>query len=379
MPSLRPLLLLLLAAIVTAPATAAVKLVPAFDNLRFDRPLYFAPVPDGSGRVVVVEQAGKVFMFPNRADVKGDEVVGVIDLSVRRKGNEEGLLGLAFHPKFKENRLVYLHFSASDPVRNVLASFKMNEDARIDPATERVLLEVEQPWGNHNGGMIEFGPDGYLYLALGDGGAAGDPKGNGQNLTTLLGTILRLDVDHQDEGKQYAVPKDNPFYDQAYRDKETRPEIWAYGLRNAWRFSFDPDTGDLWAGDVGQNRWEEIDLITKGGNYGWNFREGNHTFRQGEPPAGVTLIDPIVEHDRREARSITGGYVYRGEVIPGLRGAYVYGDYETGKLWSLRYDGKEVREHTELGNVRNPSSFGVDAEGELYVTSFDGRVYKFVQ
>ncbi len=381
MPHARSALSVLVLLLITAPALAQdlARVENAFPALSFDRPLYFTFIPGRTGKVVVVEQAGKVYSFPNRRDVTRDEVSTIIDLSVRRKGNEEGLLGLAFDPEYAKNRHVYLHFSASDPVRNVLARYTMNEDhTALDPESETVILEVEQPWGNHNGGMIDFGPDGLLYLALGDGGAGGDPKNSGQDLSTLLGTILRINPRIEPgtgfEGGNYAIPEDNPFVGR----EGARPEIWANGLRNVWRFSFDRQSGQLWAGDVGQNKYEEIDLIAKGGNYGWNIREGMHEFRNATPAEGVSLIEPIVEYPRREGQSVTGGYVYRGEAIPLLRGAYIYGDYQSGKVWALWYDGNEVRQHRELLRVSSPASFGVDAAGELYVCSFDGRIYRFI-
>jgi glucose/arabinose dehydrogenase len=233
------------------------------------------------------------------------------------------LLGLAFHPDVKTNRQVFLHYTHTPGRKTTISRFKLDENLeRIDASSEEVILSLDQPWANHNGGMIEFGPEGpdrMLYISLGDGGSGGDPLNSGQRLDTLLGKILRVDVDHPRKGAglNYAIPEDNPFVG---RDG-AKGEIWAYGLRNVWRFSFDRQTGELWAGDVGQNAWEEIDVITKGGNYGWRVREGFHGFnpRQGDKPAD--MIDPIVEHPRREAQSITGGYVYRGKAIPQLVGA----------------------------------------------------------
>ena len=220
--------------------------------------------------------------------------------------------------------------------------------------------------------MIAFGPDGYLYVALGDGGDGGDPLNNGQNKATLLGSILRIDVDRRDPNLAYAIPPDNPFVGVP----DTRGELWAYGLRNVWRFSFDRQTGELWAGDVGQVKWEEIDLIRKGGNYGWNAWEGNHPFK----PAGKVgpFEKPIIEHPRGQARSITGGYVYRGKKNPSLDGAYVYGDFATGLIWYLRYDGHRVTEHRYIAEVPSLSSFGEDQNGEIYIISFDGRIYQLV-
>jgi glucose/arabinose dehydrogenase len=363
-------LALLPAAVARAGDPLPYEAVPAFPALRFESPLFLTFPPDGTDRLFVAEQDGRVRWFENRADAK--DAVLAVDLSakVRRVHNEEGLLGLAFHPEFRENRRVYLHYSASDPRRNVLSEFRMDASgARILPATERVVLEVEQPYGNHNGGMIAFGPDGFLYIALGDGGAGGDPHDNAQRLDTLLGKILRIDVDKAEAGRAYALPPDNPFAGR----KDARGEIWAYGLRNAWRFSFDRKTGALWAGDVGQNEWEEVDVVVKGGNYGWNAREGKHPYR----PRGRTgpFVDPVAEHGRNDAQSVTGGYVYRGKRLPPLEGAYVYGDFMSGNVWALRLDGGRTVSHELVAKGGLVSSFGEDRDGELYFTSFDGRIY----
>lgn len=345
-----------------------------FKHLQFERPVLITAAPDGTDRLFTVEQAGRVLWFENRPGVRGSDVHVALDISgnqVRRKGNEEGLFGLAFHPDFNNNRYLYLHYSTSAPRRNVLSRWTMDEHAqRVLPDSEHVILEVPQPFGNHNGGDIQFGPDGYLYITLGDGGAGGDPHGNGQNLSTLLAAILRIDVDHPQPGKPYGIPVDNPFINTP----DARPEIYAYGLRNVWRFSFDTETGTLWAGDVGQNAREEIDIITAGGNYGWNPREGFSPYNGGKKMPD--MIDPIVEHGRNEAASITGGYVYHGGAIPQLQGAYIYGDYVTGIIWRLRYDGQRVTEHEQIGNVPEIASFGVDTHGELYICSLRGRIYK---
>lgn len=346
----------------------------AFPQLRFRRPLYMTYPPDGSDRLFVLEQAGRVLWFKNHKAVADTHVALDIGKQVRRNGNEEGLLGLAFHPDFKSNGQVFLHYTAArGRRRNILARFVMDKTrGKIDPASRQIILEVDQPWANHNGGMITFGPDGYLYIALGDGGAGGDPLNNGQNKATLLGSILRIDVDHRDPGLAYGIPPDNPFVGVP----DARGELWAYGLRNVWRFSFDRQTGELWAGDVGQVQWEEIDLIKKGSNYGWNAWEGNHPFKPtGE---GGPFEKPVIEHPRAQARSITGGYVYRGKQNPSLQGAYVYGDFATGLVWCLRYDGRQVTEHRYITHVPSPSSFGEVENGEIYITSFDGQVYKFV-
>jgi glucose/arabinose dehydrogenase len=345
-----------------------------FKHLRFERPLLLTHTPGGADRVFVVEQAGRVLWFENRLNAAGNDVQIALDISgdkVRRKDNEEGLLGLAFHPDFANNRYVFLNYSASSPRRNVVSRWTMDDDAqRILPDSEHIILELEQPYGNHNGGDLQFGPDGYLYITFGDGGAGGDPHKHGQNLSTLLATILRIDIDHPQDGKPYGIPSDNPFINTP----DARPEIYAYGLRNVWRFSFDSKTGTLWAGDVGQNAKEEIDIVTAGGNYGWNPREGFSPFNGGKKTPD--MIEPIVAHGRDEAASITGGYIYRGAALPDLQGAYIYGDYVTGIIWRLRYDGQQVTEHEQIGIVSGLASFGVDTHGELYICSFSGQIYK---
>lgn len=366
--------------------------VVAFPNLKFDRPIFLAAPPDGTDRLFVVEQQGRVWVFPNRADVQRDEMTLALDLTVRRKHNEEGMLGLAFHPDFDNNGHVLLHYSMGNNFENpnrgsknrrgIVSRFTFNQDrATIDPASEKILLEIPQPYGNHNGGHLDFGEDGFLYIALGDGGSGGDPQNNAQDLTNLLGTILRLDVDRESDGRPYAIPEDNPFIDQE-QFPGARPEIYAFGLRNAWRFSFDRrrhgGTGQLWAADVGQQKHEEINLVRKGGNYGWRVREGFAPFNDNDSHRpGDKLINPLVDHERRDAGSITGGYVYRGKQNPLLQGAYVYGDYLTNKIFLLRADSGQVRQHQHFADIKDPVSFGLDRYRELYVCSFNGRIYKF--
>ncbi len=352
----------------------AVTLVRAFRRLEFRRPIQITHA--GDDRLFVVEQRGRIRVFENRPDTRTAGVFLDIKAKVSRRDNEEGLLAVAFHRRYADNGFLYVYYSASKPRRGVLSRFTVSTDDpnRADPASEHLILEVEQPYGNHNGATVLFGPDGYLYLSLGDGGLANDPHGHGQNLSTLLGAIVRLDVDGQDPGLAYAIPVDNPFVDRP----PARGEIWAYGLRNVWRMSFDRVTGDLWAGDVGQNTWEEIDLITRGGNYGWNIREAAHPFRPGDP--ADPLIDPVVEYPQRSGRqivgqSVTGGYVYRGAAVAALYGAYVYGDYVSGRIWALRYADGAVQAHREI--FAPPprvyiSSFGEDSAGELYICAFDG-------
>lgn len=368
------------------------ELKPAFPELRFRRPIFLAHAGDGSGRLFVVEQAGRIHVFPDRPDVK--EAKLFLDLKDRVFSafsgghNEEGMLALAFHPNYRENGYCYVYYNLAKPRRSVISRFKVSADDpdRLDPASEKVILEVPQPFGNHKGCCLLFGPDGFLYISLGDGGAAYDPFYHGQRLDTLLGTVLRIDVDRESDGRAYAIPADNPL---AGRD-DAKPEIWAYGLRNVWRMSFDRQTGQLWGGDVGQDRLEEIVLIERGGNYGWNLREGTRAVDQKSidrmrimtrvdvPRPAVMdnpgpLIEPIVEYGREEGMSVTGGYVYRGERLPTLQGVYVYADYATGSIWGLKYaDGRLLANNAICRQPKNISSFGEGPEGELYLLSDEG-------
>lgn len=357
-----------------------IAVVPAFPSLNDGalgrRLLYFAEVPDGSRRAVVVEQAGRVRLLSLASPPSGAELFLDISDRVSTQGNEEGLLGLAFDPDYAHNGRFYVHYSATNPRRSVISRFVADAAAgRADPASEQVVLEVGQPFSNHNGGMIDFGPDGYLYVALGDGGSGGDPQGNGQNLATLLGSILRIDPGRGGARQGYSVPNDNPFVGRPATEALT--EIWAYGFRNPFRFSFDRSTGELWAGDVGQNAWEEVNVVTKGGNYGWNVMEGAHCYRS--TPCDMSgLIPPVVEYPTREPGcAVTGGYVYRGASIPGLAGVYLYADFCSGIIWGLRrIDGRVVAARQLLDTDLQISSFGQDLAGELYITAFDGRVYR---
>src|SRR5262249_28263959 len=279
-----------------------------------------------------------------------------------------GFLGLTFHPQYRKNGEFFVFYTDKKArLENVVSRFRVSKDDpnRADPASEEELLRIKHPFWNHDGGTICFGPDGYLYVALGDGGAANDPFDHRQNLKSILGKVLRIDVDHKDRGLPYAIPKDNPFVSK----KDVRPEIFAYGLRNVWRMAFDRKTGELWAADVGQNLWEEIDILKSGGNYGWNRREGWQPFG----PRGVgprkDLIDPIWQYHHDIGKSITGGLVYRGERFKALQGAYVYGDYVSNRIWALRYDAekKRVVANRPIRDRGLPIlSFGEDERGEIY-------------
>ena len=347
-----------------------------FPNLSFRRMTGMAYAEDGSDRLFVLQQRGVIVSFANEQSVAAVDVFLDISERVSDRGNEEGLLGLAFDPDFRDNGYFYVYYSAASPQRSVLSRFSVRPDGVVaDAGSERVIMEVEQPYSNHNGGQIAFGPDGYLYVGLGDGGGRGDPRENGQDLSTLLGSIIRIDVGGLDEVGSYGIPEDNPFVGV----DGARGEIWAYGIRNPWRFSFDGENGELWMADVGQNRFEEVNIVRRGLNYGWNVMEGSECF---EPSRGCDrqgLEMPIAEYGREGGCSVTGGYVYRGARLPSLYGAYVYGDFCSGKIWALRYEGGQVTEQLELVDSRlEISSFGVDQDGEIFVLSFDGGIYRVV-
>jgi glucose/arabinose dehydrogenase len=350
------------------------------------RPLVLTHAHDNSGRNFVATEHGVIHVFPNDQATKKTKVFLDIQSKVRYddKSNEEGLLGLAFHPDYKRTGEFFVFYTEKTPGHNnVLSRFRVRRDDpdQADPASEEVLLRVQHKHWNHDGGTVIFGPDGFLYLALGDGGFANDPDGNGQNLNTLLGKIIRIDINRRDGDTPYGVPKDNPFVGRT----GARPEIYAYGLRNVWRMAFDRATGRLWAADVGQNLYEEIDLIEKGGNFGWGIREALHPFG----PKGVgprpDLIDPIWEYHHDVGKSITGGAVYRGSRFPELTGMYLYADYVSGKISALRYDekAKRVVANRPIVDPNKPiMSFGEDERGELYVMTYalNGRgIYRFIR
>ena len=341
--------------------------VPALPGHTYREPVQVLAMPGLDDALVIVERSGRVLVAP----MGGGEDRLLLDLrrDVTTRHSEEGLLSVAFHPSWPQVRELYTWRSLKNPRRTVLSSFTGTEDVfKIDPATEKVLLEIKQPWGNHNGGTVLFGPDGMLYLSAGDGGSAADPQGNGQNMSTLLAKVLRIDPSRSEDGRPYAIPADNPFVGM----DGVRPEIWASGLRNVWRMAFDSSTGELWAGDVGQNAWEEIDIIVRGGNYGWNHREGMHWFKKGSED-GAEFIEPVIEYGRRAGGSVTGGEVYRGKRFPSMHGVYFYGDYMSGRIWgACREENGEVRTRELTGERRLfPSSFGTGPDGELYVCVFN--------
>jgi hypothetical protein len=359
-------------------------------ELKVDRPLW---MEDLNGKFYVVEQRGRIVSTARDGD--GKESKDFFDIVDRKPyvDNEEGLLGFAFHPGFATNRQFYVYYTQQNPKRSVISEFKAPASGeQAEPGSERILMEIPQPYANHNGGQISFGPDGFLYVTLGDGGAANDPHNNGQNMAALLGKILRIDVNTRatmdKKTLQYGIPKDNPFVNVPYG---VRPEIWACGLRNVWRYSWDRETGDMWAGDVGQNLWEEINIIVKGGNYGWCVREGFHGFKPGL--RGARYDEPIAEYPHNPqiageslfphegfGLSITGGYVYRGKKQNSLRGIYIYADYSLGSIFGLRWqNGKVIDQAILLQQPKNVMSFGQDTDGEVYVLCQDGGIYHLVE
>ncbi len=321
----------------------------------------------GDDRLFIVEQAGRIRIA--QAGQLRDAPFLDIASRVNNNGSEQGLLGLAFHPKYPENGFFYINYIDNNG-NTVIARFQVTDEADIaDPASEKKLLGVRQPYANHNGGQLAFGPDGYLYIGLGDGGSAGDPQGNGQSTNTLLGKILRIDVDN---GDPYAIPADNPFASGG-----GEPEIWAYGLRNPWRFSFDPASGGLYIGDVGQNQWEEIDFLSPGApggaNFGWDSMEGTHPYGGGD---SASFTAPAAQYSHAEGCSVTGGYVYRGQALPQWRGIYLYGDYCSGKVWGLLNDAAGWESALLFETGFRISTFGVDRDGETYLADYGGTIYR---
>ncbi len=346
----------------------------------FERPVFLADPDDGSGRLFVVEQAGLI-----RIVVDGEVLEQpFLDLTgeIETSGSEQGLLSMAFDPDYAENGRFFVGYTGLNST-NVIARFEVSADDpnQADPDSERILISVEDPYRNHNGGLVMFGADGYLYAGLGDGGSGGDPEGNGQNVRVLLGKILRLDVsgDFDSDERAYRIPDDNPFVDQ----EGAAPEIWAYGFRNPWRFSFDRETGDLYIGDVGQGAREEISFQAAGSpggeNYGWNILEGSQCFRDSSGCDSDGTVLPIAEYGRDLGNVVTGGYVYRGESDSELIGVYIFADFGSGNVWGLGRDSGGSWQLTEpVSTDLAISSFAEDASGELYLTAFDGTIYRVV-
>lgn len=354
---------------VTTPSVARPEIELTQVASGFSSPAHLTHAADESDRLFVVEQPGTVRILDSGA-VRSTPLLDIRDRVAF--GGERGLLSVAFHPDFADNGRLYVDYTRRSDGATVVSEFTVGDGGgRVDPDSERILLTIEQPFSNHNGGQLQFGPDGYLYVGMGDGGAGGDPRNNGQDLGSLLGALLRIDVNPRN-GQPYGIPSDNPFVDQA----DARDEIYAYGLRNPWRFSFDRCTGDLFLADVGQNQWEEVDLVEKGGNYGWNVMEGSHCYNAADcDRAGLEL--PIAEYGHSQGCSITGGYVYRGSHIPELIGHYIFADFCSGRVWStFRTEAGDWEMHQLLDTDLRLTSFGEDASGELYAVDANGGVYR---
>ena len=381
----------------TGPAAPEVQFVPAFSaKAKFDRPLLVEFTATDPEVAYVVTQPGQILRVP-RDPAKEEQAVFFDIVGKTWTDNwEEGLLGFAFDPDYATNGQVYVYWTEKiaktegvmaggrktrSERQSVISRFatKKNEQGApiVDMASELRLMQIFQPFGNHNGGTIVFGPDKMLYVALGDGGAANDPFGNSQSKAVLLGKVLRIDVRGATADKPYAIPADNPFV----QEEGARGEIWCWGVRNPWRITFDRRTGDLWCGDVGQNRIEEVCRLVKGGNYGWNLMEGTEVFktRKQDLPIPADLVPPVAEYPHAEGLSVTGGYVYRGKAIPALDGWFVYADFSSCKVWACRESQGAAASVVALGRVAaSPSSFAEEPDGELLVTCFDGKVYRLV-
>jgi len=362
----------------TEPSTQ-MQIRQVFDELQTSHLTNLVQPEDGLNRIYISEQSGRILWFAKTHDSSQTGLFLDITNRVSDRSNEEGLLGLAFPDDFNTSQKLYVYYSAANPRRSVVSRFAVDQDNPdiADSSSEEIILEIPQPYGNHNGGQIAFGPDGYLYIGLGDGGSRSDPKGNGQDITTLLGSILRIDVAQVPGGRNYTVPPSNPFVDIP----GAKGEIWAYGFRNPWRFSFDQETGEMWVADVGQDAWEEVNRVLKGGNYGWNVLEGHVCYKSHQgcsaPPDAAA---PLIVYDHEEGCSVTGGYVYRGSQLPNLVGTYIYGDFCSGTIWGFRDSTAETAKNTVLAQTDLAiTSFGQDVEGELYLVSQDQGIYQLLE
>ncbi|MEO8664226.1 MAG: PQQ-dependent sugar dehydrogenase [Ignavibacteria bacterium] len=377
------LLLATIILMISAVCNAQYKLQSAFPTLlAFNNPVELVNAGDGSNRLFVLQQNGAVYVFNNSPTATTKKIFIDLTSKVTQGGSETGLLGMAFHPDYKNNRYFFVSYTF-DSTGNGSRTWSRVSRFRTSPenpdtvllSTEEIFITINQPDLNHKGGKIAFGPDGLLYLSFGDGGGEGDPFGFGQNKSTLLGKILRINIDSAGVGRNYSIPPSNPFYGTGYKE-----EIYAYGFRNTWKFSIDFPTNTIWGGDVGQETYEEVNIIQSGKNYGWNKMEGLHCFGTCDT-TGKGFTRPIFEYQHNvTGNSITGGYVYRGSLLPGLYGKYIYGDFVFGRIWALTYDGTTATNVHLLDSNYFISSFGVDENNEIYVCrySFGGRIYKIV-
>lgn len=351
---------------------------PAFPALRFTRPVALASARDGSNRLFVLEQAGRVLVFANQNDSVSAEVFldlrSLVLSPESGGGTEEGLLGIAFDPQFSSSRIFYVVHSMANPRRNVLARYRVSAHPnQADVASRQVVLEIDKPFSNHNGGQLAFGKDGMLYLSVGDGGSQGDPFGNAQNTISLLGKILRINPN----APTYVIPPDNPFVGTG-----ARAEVWALGFRNPWRFSFDRLTQELWVGDGGENTFEEINLVARGENFGWNVFEGTQPFRNPRGFPAKQFKAPLLEYPNtaQGGRAVIGGFVYRGLKFAALQGVYFYGDFVSGRVWGLTKRQNTVVSNLEVAQIFNLSAFGEDEVGELYALSYvSGSIFRLAE
>lgn len=363
----------------------SIRLVETFTGLKINRPVSLIVAPDGTDREFLVQQRGQILILPkDRSSKEAATFLDISDRNMEEKEFEEGLLGLAFHPKFKENGKFYIYYSQQNPKRSVISEMQVSKSDpnKADPATERVLLEVPQPFWNHNSGNMLFGKDGYLYICFGDGGKRDDPLRLAQNMFVFNGKIIRIDIDTKSGVREYGIPKDNPFVGK----EGVREEIWALGLRNPWGIAIDEETGKFWLADVGQDAWEEINIIVKGGDYGWSYMEGVGKFvkRKEDQPEGAEFIAPVHAYSRDKGLSITGGYVYRGTTAPAWKGYYIFSDWASGRIWAMKGDddgtdpiGNAVKifERPKSNETFKPAAMYPDANGEMIILSWDGKVY----
>ena len=348
----------------------------AYPNLPLVRPLHLTAPPDGTDRVCIVEQDGRILIFPNLDNVTTAKTFLDLRNRVSRNDNEEGLLSLAFPPDYAQSQQAYVFYTVTGASpRNVIARFTISSDPNaLDPASELVVLQVDQPFANHRGGSLQFGPDGMLYIGFGDGGGQGDPLGLAQDLTKCNGKILRIDPRNGTQQQPYLVPADNPFNRQG---SPNRPEIWASGFRNPWRFAFEPGVaGRLWLGDVGQSTREEVNIVSKGANHGWSFFEGTRVYRPGAN-GDEFYTAPVLEYGGSLGRCVIGGMVYTGRSAPGLVGRYVFGDYWSGRVWALTESKGRITSQVEVATIPQLCSFGADSKGEIYAISMTGTISRF--
>lgn len=372
---------LIMSSLATAqPKANSYKVSLAFPNLSFSSPTDLQVASSTDKRLFVAERAGRIRAFGPTKSASSSSIFLDISDRVTSSDGEEGLLGFAFHPDYASNGYFYVNYTAASPLRTVISRFQRSvSNAQVaDASTELVLLEFEQPFSNHNGGQLAFSPGGYLYIASGDGGSAGDPNNNAQSLGSYLGKILRIDVDRQDSGKNYAVPSTNPFISNS----AAKGEIYAYGFRNPWRMSFDAITKRLWVADVGQDAREEINLVSKGKNYGWRIREGSACYNPSSGCKKSGLTKPVFEYSHSIGESVTGGYMYRGKKFPELRGYYVYADFISGEIWALSPPNKTTAAKSKrlVDSDLLISTFGQSFTKELYFASYsDGRIYQLAR